>query len=268
MSGRRKDKISQLPTEILDNIMGLLPIQEAARTAILSTIWRDCWSNLTELKFDLQFCSYVWRKYSGSYNNTSTCMYIINKVLMQHNGPIRKFVFDFKFERDISISNAPNSRKFDFDQWFLFITRKGVEEMTITFPTTTIATYEINKYFRLPNCIFSCSTLKRLHLSGVLVAPTINAPCIFPNVTELSFDEVVFGTINLDCVIDVPVLETLSFSYCENASYFNIKAPRLDRLTLNDYEIEDDIEVYRILPVNLDLSFIRTLCLNFNLKVY
>ncbi|XP_031120904.1 F-box/FBD/LRR-repeat protein At1g13570-like [Ipomoea triloba] len=172
---------------------------------------------------------------------------------MQHNGPIRKFVFDFKFERDISISNAPNSRKFDFDQWFLFITRKGVEEMNITFPTTTIATYEINKYFRLPNCIFSCLTLKRLHLSGVLVAPTINASCIFPNVTELSFDEVVFGTIKLDCVIDVPMLETLSFSYCENASYFNIKAPRLDRLTLNDYEIEDDIEVYRVLPVNLDL---------------
>nr|GMD69359.1 F-box/FBD/LRR-repeat protein At1g13570-like [Ipomoea batatas] len=179
---------------------------------------------------------------------------------MQHHGPIRKFIFNFKFEDDLPIGNGPNSRKFDFDQWFLFITRKGVEEMNITFPTTIAK--------KLPNCIFSSSTLKRLHLSGVLVAPTINAPCIFPNVTDLSFDEVVFGTINLDCVIDVPVLETLSFRYCENASYFNIKAPRLDRLTLNDYEIEDDIEVYRILPVNLDLSFIRTLCLNFNLKVY
>ncbi|XP_019149953.1 PREDICTED: F-box/FBD/LRR-repeat protein At1g13570-like isoform X1 [Ipomoea nil] len=265
MSGR--DRISQLPIEILDNILGFLPIVEAARTTVLSTIWRGCWSNLTQLNFDDQFFACVGKKYSGSYNSTTTCMYVINKVLMRHHGPIRKFVLDFKGDVSI-IDDGPNSRKFDFDQWFLFITQKGVEEMSIAF----LATYEIdgiNKYFMLPNCIFSCLTLKRLDLSGVLIAPTINAPCIFPNVTSLSFTGVVFGPITLDCVIDVPMLDTLSFNQCEDVSYFNIKAPRLGSLTLYNYEIDDDIKVYRrITPVNMDLSFIHTFCLDFNFKFF
>ncbi|XP_031122588.1 F-box/FBD/LRR-repeat protein At1g13570-like [Ipomoea triloba] len=266
ISGR--DRISQLPTEILDNILGFLPIVEAARTAILSTNRRDCWSNLTQLNFDDQFFAYVRKKYSDSYNRTSMCMYVINKVLMQHHGPIRKFVLDFKGDVSI-IGDGPNSRKFDFDQWFLFITQKGVEEMSIAFPNpdTDEIICEEYKYFRLPNCIFSCLTLKRLDLSAVLVVPTINVPCIFPNVTSLSFVGVVFDRINLDCVIDVPMLETISFSQCEDAEYFNIKAPRLGSLTLKDYEIEEDIEMYRrITPVNMDLSFIHTLCLNFSFQ--
>ncbi|XP_019153440.1 PREDICTED: F-box/FBD/LRR-repeat protein At1g13570-like isoform X2 [Ipomoea nil] len=261
MSGR--DRISQLPTEILDNILRLLPIVEAARIAILSTIWRDCWSNLTQLNFDDHFFAYVGKKYSASYNSTSTCMYVIDKVLMRHHGPIHKFVLDFKGDISI-IGDGPNSRKFDFDQWFLFITQKGVEEMSIAFPIPI--NFEPNKCFRLPNCIFTCLTLKRLDLSGVLVAPTINAPCIFPNVTSLSFDGVVFGAINLDSVLDVPMLETLLFSRCENTtSYFDIKAPRLDSLTVKNYYIDDDTNVYDpILPINLDLSFIHTLCMDFN----
>nr|GMD22812.1 F-box/FBD/LRR-repeat protein At1g13570-like [Ipomoea batatas] len=189
---------------------------------------------------------------------------------MQHHGPIWKFVLDFKGDVSI-ISDGPYSRKFDFDQWFLFITQKGVEEMSIAFltPETYDVHLEINKYFRLPNCIFSCLTLKRLDLCKVLVEPTINAPCIFPNVTSLSFDGVVFGTINLDCVIDVPMLQTLSFRLCRNASYFNIKAPSLSSLTLKNYVIYEDIEAYSCFtPVNMDLSFIHTLCLDFIFKVY
>ncbi|XP_031120908.1 F-box/FBD/LRR-repeat protein At1g13570-like [Ipomoea triloba] len=181
---------------------------------------------------------------------------------MRHHGPIRKFVLYFMGDVSI-IGDGPNSRKFDFDQWFLFITQNGVEEMSIAFRTA----YEINKYFRLPNCIFSCLTLKRLDLCKVLVEPIINAPCIFPNVTSLSFDGVVFGTINLDCVIDVPKLQTLSFRLCRNASYFNIKAPRLGSLTLKNYVIYEDIEVYSCFtPDNMDLSFIHTLCLDFIFK--
>ncbi|XP_019194860.1 PREDICTED: F-box/FBD/LRR-repeat protein At1g13570-like [Ipomoea nil] len=262
MSGR--DRIRQLPIEILDNILGFLPIVEAARTAVLSTIWRDCWSSLTQLNFDDKFFAYVGEKYSGSYNRTSTCMYVINKVLMRHHGPIRKFALVFDCDSPI-MSDTHGSRKFDFDQWFLFITQKGVEEMNFTFRTE----FGPNTCFGLPNCILSCSTLKRLDLCGVIFPPTINAPFVFPNVTSLSFDVVIFSAINMNCVIDVPMLETLSFNNCVNTSYFNIKAPRLGSLTLQYYCNDDDIDDYvPILPVSLDLSFIHTLCLDFNFKPF
>nr|GMC47988.1 F-box/FBD/LRR-repeat protein At1g13570-like [Ipomoea batatas] len=46
-------------------------------------------------------------------------MYVINKVLNQHNGLIRTFVVNFQGNTRKSLK----SRSFDIDQWFLFVTR-------------------------------------------------------------------------------------------------------------------------------------------------
>ncbi|VFR03507.1 unnamed protein product [Cuscuta campestris] len=78
------DQIRQLPVEILDHIMGLLPIQQAAKTAVLSKVWRDVWSSLTHLCFDDNFFGYFQIKHQkeGKYFKLSSCLYAINKVLL------------------------------------------------------------------------------------------------------------------------------------------------------------------------------------------
>nr|GMD24164.1 F-box/FBD/LRR-repeat protein At1g13570-like [Ipomoea batatas] len=78
-------------------------------------------------------------------------MYVINKVLNQHNGLIRTFVVNFQGNTRKSLK----SRSFDIDQWFLFVTRKGVEEIFLSFM--------VGDDYRFPSYIFSCPTLRFTH---------------------------------------------------------------------------------------------------------
>ncbi|XP_031121011.1 F-box/FBD/LRR-repeat protein At1g13570-like [Ipomoea triloba] len=241
-----RDRISQFPADILDHILGFLPIQDAAKTAVLSSIWRDVWLSLTQLNFDHKFFLYINNKHrraSKYVKKSAASLYVINKVLLLHKGTIRKFVLCFYNVGILAI----RSRSYDFDEWLLLVTQKGVEEIYIRFE---------EKAYRLPGCIFSCSTLKRLHLYGVIVDP-INLPCILPNVASLCFEWVDFGPINcLDCAIDVLALEDLSFISCKNTFYFDITAPKLRSLTIKSGSSN---ELGKFLPVNLDLRSIYTL---------
>nr|GME07577.1 F-box/FBD/LRR-repeat protein At1g13570-like isoform X1 [Ipomoea batatas] len=160
-----------------------------------------------------------------------------------HKGTIRKFVLCFYNVGILAI----RSRSYDFDQWLLLVTHKGVEEIYIRFG---------EEAYRLPGCIFSCLTLKRLHLYRIIVDP-INLPCVLANVASLCFEWVDFGPINcLDCAIDVPSLENLSFISCKNTLYFDITAPKLRSLTIKSCPSNG---LGKFLPVNLDLRSISTL---------
>nr|GMC71857.1 F-box/FBD/LRR-repeat protein At1g13570-like isoform X1 [Ipomoea batatas] len=172
-------------------------------------------------------------------------MYVINKVLLQHNGSIRKFVLNL--DVNLILSNMPQSH--EVDQLLLLATHKGVEE--IYFSSLP------NRYYKLPNCIFSCLTLKRLRLFAVSV-DEIKFPrnrCIFPNVLSLCFEGAEFVITNLqDYAPNLPSLETLSFLKCRNMCHFNITAPKLCSLTiLSSLSDVDD----KFPPINLDL---RSIC--------
>ncbi|CAH9096448.1 unnamed protein product [Cuscuta epithymum] len=114
--------------------------------AILSTFWREMWFNLRDLNFDYMFFCYIEKKYSSSAHTevrtkttknetvnsdilTSAGMYVVNKVLIEHKGHIRKFGFSlFHYGR-----SSLTSQSFDIDQWLLLITRKGNEGLDIRF---------------------------------------------------------------------------------------------------------------------------------------
>ncbi|KAJ0432731.1 putative leucine-rich repeat domain superfamily, F-box-like domain superfamily [Helianthus annuus] len=52
----RVDRITTLPQAIVETILCLLPIEEAARTSVLSREWRYKWTTIPKLEFD-QFVS-------------------------------------------------------------------------------------------------------------------------------------------------------------------------------------------------------------------
>ncbi|VFQ81233.1 unnamed protein product [Cuscuta campestris] len=235
-----RDRISELPDDVLDHILGLLPIHEAAGTAVLSTVWRDVWLSLSHLNFDQTFFIYIRNHYVAEAS-----FLVVNKVLMKHMGPVRKFVFDFGFWRSCDRFRFP-----DFDQWLLLFTQNGVEEVFLSFGNGSA--------YILPDCMFSCQTLKKLHLKGVFVEP-INAPCIFPNVVSLHLENARFGTPNhVGCsAVNLPMLECLA---CKRISDFNITAPKLKRLQIIPWTESP------ILPLKLSLKPIRhlqlgTICL-------
>ncbi|CAH9096446.1 unnamed protein product [Cuscuta epithymum] len=264
MATRRMDRFSELPSEILDNILRLLAIQEAARMAILSKLWREMWLNLRDLNFDWNFFQYIEKKYSSAHSAlrtkktktetissdtlTSAGMYVVNKVLTEHKGHIRKFKFSFFHHGRTSLT----SRSFDIDQWLLLITRKGVEVMDICFDR------EGKDEYSLPKCIFSCPTLKTLRLHGVSVEP-LEMPCILPNATSLSFENVEFEPNDaLEYRVNVPMLESLLFIDCANMFRFNITAPKLCKLHIHS----SDDQCRSFLPLRLDMASVSTLILD------
>ncbi|XP_031121046.1 uncharacterized protein LOC116024294 [Ipomoea triloba] len=183
-----EDRISELPVGILDNILGFLPIQEAARTVILSSSWKDIWFSLTKLNCCHGFFDYICPNYSDAEgwksDSQSHIWEVINKILMQHNGSIQKIVFHFSEEvftfhssEEFELWDIAKLLSYNLNQWFLLLTQNGVEEIDISCFRETKC--------QVSNCLLSCPTLKGLKLENVDVEP-INDYCILPNVTSLS----------------------------------------------------------------------------------
>ncbi|CAH9096454.1 unnamed protein product [Cuscuta epithymum] len=233
---RRRDRLRELPANLLDKILGCMPISDAARLAVLSSFWRDAWFSLTTLDFDDNFFCHIRDKYDWFYAcsderthkliydndkidiSVSMSLNVINKVLIQHNGPIHKFCFAFG---DDGIGSL-KSRVLDIYQWLTFVTQKGVEEIHLRF--------ERQDGFLLPNCIFSCPTLRSLRLCGSTY-DTVDAPRNLPNFTSLYFEYVSFEPSGH--AINAPMLENLTFFACDESMFhFNITAPKLGMLTI------------------------------------
>ncbi|CAH9134250.1 unnamed protein product [Cuscuta epithymum] len=141
---RRKpatDLISQLPADAKDLILKFLPIQDAARTALLSTSWKDVWYHHGQLLFGTDFFSFYRsnRCHRGGVGPINT----INNVLMLRAGQVNKF------EVQIHHWDDPIPEQSDLDRWCLFLSRKGIEELEISITLPGLQ-------YTLPNCILSC----------------------------------------------------------------------------------------------------------------
>ncbi|CAH9086660.1 unnamed protein product [Cuscuta epithymum] len=168
-----RDRNIELPADILDKIMGKLWLGEAARMAVLNTVWRDAWFNLTKV-----------------------CIC-------------------------------------EFDKLFLSVMKKGVQELDIQIFNAD------GRNYPLPSRVLKCPTLKTFHACSVKIDPT-RPRCIFPNVTSLSFDGVHFDPSNQLNVVDLPKLRRLLFRGCKNIPHFNITAPKLGSLSIQECYIGRD----------------------------
>ncbi|VFQ87515.1 unnamed protein product [Cuscuta campestris] len=115
-----KDRISGLPHNVIDCILTHLPIQYAARTSVLSRKWRYIWATCSEIVLDKDFYIFIDRR--RSYLHTVQFAEVVILILLQHLGPVRKFYIEASLS-DIHFMNL--------DQWVLFVSRNGVEELTL-----------------------------------------------------------------------------------------------------------------------------------------
>ncbi|CAI0458476.1 unnamed protein product [Linum tenue] len=75
--------ISRLPENVIHNILMLLPIKDAARTALLSSTWRRHWRSIPQLVFDDGF---------APTEPNDKLVPNIYKSLLARDGPVIKFV--------------------------------------------------------------------------------------------------------------------------------------------------------------------------------
>ncbi|KAK9048523.1 hypothetical protein SSX86_032514 [Deinandra increscens subsp. villosa] len=226
------DMISKLPPNIIETVLCFLPIQEAARTSILSREWRYHWIKIPKLVF----IEDTFQVSTGSAEPPFTSQTIdqlikrrklfnaIYQVLFMHRDPIHEF----------TLSMVTNATCFEFDRIMLHLSQRNtVKKLKLEF---------ISGY-KLPSSIFSFHRLTDLHLTGCDLdnEPTFNG---FGNLASLYFQEVM--------VCRKTLLHLLSSCPLLKSVYLNI-----DNSALQDGDGSTVINLFQCLPVieNLSIGF-------------
>lgn len=198
--------ISYLPRNLIHCILERLPVQDAARTSILSRQWRDIWATQTQLVLDREFTREVLK--DKPFYDFSKMVY---RILLFHVGPIQKFVLyipDYDFDHGE-----------DVNQWVLLLSRKGVKELSICNADHEPCT--------LSSYTFTCPELTHLELSNCLIKRPHPSSCS-RNLVTLHFERVTFESNILETVLSSTLLlEAITFIRCSGIDHFKIHGLKL-----------------------------------------
>ncbi|CAK9170366.1 unnamed protein product [Ilex paraguariensis] len=163
------DRLGDMPWDILDNILGCLPIKDAVRTSVLSRKWRYTWVYLSNIVFydRCKVSIFEWPvSIFGHWNELAKFVY---NVLLAHRGRIDKFM----------LSTRLYCHDNDADLWSAFLSRNGIKELSLNL--CYMAKYE------LPSCLFSCQQLSCLCIAecSVVTPHTFNG---FNNLVSLQLE--------------------------------------------------------------------------------
>nr|GMD90266.1 F-box/FBD/LRR-repeat protein At1g13570-like [Ipomoea batatas] len=114
MPDSSRDVISELPADVKERILERLPTRDAARTAILSTRWRDVWLGHGRIVVDLDLFQCVER---CKGDKSVAFVNMINDILLRHAGPVKKFTLCICL---LDLKLQPS----DLDRWLLFLSKK------------------------------------------------------------------------------------------------------------------------------------------------
>lgn len=83
------DMISDLPNDVMHNIMQFLPFIDATRMSVLSKNWRSNWLSIPELVFDDEFADPLL---DNDYD-FDACKWssVISNIVLLHKGPLLNF---------------------------------------------------------------------------------------------------------------------------------------------------------------------------------
>ncbi|KAL8146270.1 hypothetical protein AgCh_004135 [Apium graveolens] len=209
-----KDIISELPWNIQETILCFLPIEDAARTSILSKKWRHCWTMIPHLIFDNGFTYLILGEEVPDDDNIYEVMAykfvsVINKILLHHEGPILKF--SLYMPRDICNCGIIHDY---IDQWIPLFSRKGLKQLVLV-------DYQLEDFRR-----HRFSSLDLTHLR--LFIFYFDYKPAFTRFTHLTNLELVAVSCSFDgSIFDCPVLEKLTLIICTGLDHTNFRAPNL-----------------------------------------
>ncbi|CAL1392429.1 unnamed protein product [Linum trigynum] len=200
------DRITNLPADVLQRILVLLPIKDAIKTATLSTKWRREWKSIPHLVIDDNFAVQ-----KGCPSQPTQAITMIDesllpniyKVLMLHNGPITKF------ELSISRFFIGPSHQNAMDQIILHLSdHRGLSLSELSLVSLAAQVYKLH------SALFSCLHISRLRLSHC----ELRQPSWFVGFSKLRVLELSTVTLPADFFENFlhkcPVLETLKVSVC------------------------------------------------------
>ncbi|XP_075660692.1 F-box/LRR-repeat protein At3g26922-like [Castanea sativa] len=235
-----KDWISDLPDEILIDIVSLLSMKEALNISILSKRWRHIWRSTVILKFDGS------NKLLSSIGNKKSLQRLafvtwVDRVLDSHYGSV---VTEF------SVCYALNKRAAcHINQWISFAVGKKVQRLELKLEDDDSS---FSGLYTFPSSKFraeEASSIKHLALNACRVySPGFDS---FRSLITLSLDhvvltDIVFNNIFLNC----PRLEHVSVVVAKNLVNARVVGPNLPLKHLK-LSICDQLESIEICAMNL-----------------
>lgn len=181
------DRISSLPVEIREFMLGFLPITDAVRTSALSRKWRFTWTRAVQLNIHFDDDIDTEMEDDRYYR-------IVGNVFLSHVGRVDKcaiHVTERCFEGELNV-------------WVRLLSRKNIKDLTIQ------SGYGYDRC-NLPPSIFQCLGLSCLTLENFVLETSL-AFNGFPNLVRLNLvnvdihgdmlEQVVFG-----CPLEILLLE-------------------------------------------------------------
>ncbi|CAM8953373.1 unnamed protein product [Rhodiola kirilowii] len=218
------DRITELPVNIREHILGCLSIKNAVATSVLSSKWRYCWTGLRKLKFDAEF----W-----GFGGDSTCLEharVIDRILMLHSGPICEFILLIPYIKYMTV---------DINMCLCVLSNNGVQKIEID--ALKYKEIQTGGPFPIPSCLFHCRELKELSLSDCKLTPPSDFKG-FANLTTLCLDDVdispsILGSLISRCLL----LETLSLMRLDLEEPLALEALNLKTFYFDGCELENII---------------------------
>ncbi|KAF5797427.1 putative F-box domain, FBD domain, F-box-like domain superfamily protein [Helianthus annuus] len=178
------DRISKLPLGIIENILCLLPTQEAARTSILSKEWRYHWTEISKLEFNEEAFevstygaepsaleqTFDFPSHRKAMTRRCKLFYAIYQVVIMHQGPIHEF----------TLSMRADDSCIEIDHILIHLSRKN---------TVKILKLDFIGKYKLPVSFFSLHQLMDLYLNDCAIdhQPSFNG---FGGLTTLHLQEI------------------------------------------------------------------------------
>lgn len=206
-----KESLDNLPCEIVQYILSLLPTKDAARTSILSKSWKNRWMCIPNLVFR-QMC----------HGERTHFKNFVNRVLLLRDSDVEKFTLYFHVLHDAFLVNA----------WISAVVRHNVQELYFS-----LSSFE--GPFSLSDCLLTCVTLTHLDLT---------MPCILKFPPTICFSKLKILALRCVSFSDVhstqqlfsgfPVLKNLCLDECHwmNQKVVSICVPKLSCLVIHEAE--------------------------------
>ncbi|XP_060210148.1 F-box/FBD/LRR-repeat protein At1g13570-like isoform X2 [Lycium barbarum] len=226
-----EDIISDLPRNVIDCILGKLPIREAIRTSVLSKKWRFYYLTIPHLVFDYKFgrelCDFLAKKNCGKVSESELKYQyneIVTKSLMLHPGRIEKFEVSIPNSKSREVPDGGSVVVHGVDKWIQYLSERSIKKLTL------ICNNDLKYRHKLPPYFFSCLELTFLKLQNFVLSPPIEFKR-FLNLYQLQLIGVDFANSCFESFLcSCPVLKRLSLHRCSGIHHFNIRGTNLKSL--------------------------------------
>ncbi|KAJ0439897.1 putative F-box domain, leucine-rich repeat domain superfamily, F-box-like domain superfamily [Helianthus annuus] len=218
------DRISNLPSSLVQTILTLIPIRDAYRTSILSRNWRHRCVNLPKLEFDDKLLE---KSTTSQLSIKCKVVHAIYTVLLLHRGPVLEF--------SLCVSQLPSCC--EIDQIIMHLANN-----------TTVEKFNLviglgHSAYKIPSSFFSLKRLTHINLKNCVVHLQ-STSFRFERLTSLCFHNVNITNKMLICFISCcPILKSLTLVRSNNVPIGE------EKHFVGSDQYSDLVQLFQLLPL-------------------